>query len=256
MNLGSAERDPTKYIPVTEDEYHEFKEHKRIQMKRMQESIANPPILGPLTHAEDQKIQTLFNPSIDPESQEKRFNDLWHTINSMRQKLATSQTLPSIPPRNPNESMVSSFNPSSLGNGNMQLRAQKLLDNLGPSVWNEKGELVVDGTPVPNSNVNELMKYAVTDWRSKFSGTQPNGSAELLSLIRASNIQPGILGRKLQAEVSNISDLPETSGYAMSNKKAKRLSQRNLSSEAKGLEIVSSRQKFDETMKKTKKKKK
>lgn len=254
--MNSVLSEPTKYIPLSEEEYREFKEYKRGQAKRIQEGINNPPILAPLSHAEDQKIHTLFTPASNPELQEKRFNDLWHSISEMRKKLSSNaaKTSPqsTLDPKRENlhNPIGDTFNPSLLQGRNAKSRAERLLETLGPSAWNQSGELIVNETPIPGSNVNELMKYSITDWRSKYSENPPKGAPELLKLMKESNLKEDILGARVKAQMESDFGPMGSGGFAVKAKTpAKTSGRKKRAPEQRGLDIVSSKKMFDEVMK-------
>jgi hypothetical protein len=256
MSFVSSE--PTKYIPLSEEEYREFKEYKYGQAKRIQASIDKPPIMAPLSHAEDQKIHTLFDPTSNPELQEKRFNDLWHSIADMRKKL-TSNSLKTTPqstsdPKRDNLGNPSNetFNPSLLRGRNAQTRAERLLETLGPTAWNQSGELIVNEKPIPGSNVNELMKYSITDWRTKYSENPPKGALELRKLMKEANLKEDILGARVRAQMGSDSSSLESGGFAVKTNTPtpKRQKPKKRAAEQRGFDIVSNKKRFDAAMKK------
>ena len=85
----------------------------------------------------------------------------------------------------------------------VQVRANQLLEfmkdgnNLGLE-WNKRGELIVDGDIIPNSNVVDLLKVAVQPKTSATSRKpKPRGWTTFVSLIKSHNaptaLAPGIV---------------------------------------------------------------
>ena len=85
--------------------------------------------------------------------------------------------------------------PVALSSGAASYRAQRVLDALGPNVWNENKELVIDGHPISGSSREQLMDYAASNWKSKYT-IPPVGANELVELVKG--FPSNMLGQGIQ----------------------------------------------------------
>jgi hypothetical protein len=245
----------TKYIPVTEEDYHTFKEHQRREFKHVGEELTRPNALQPLVAAENEKTHTIFDSKADPEMQEQRFAHLTSVINRLKRKVDEQQHrqssvkfLPSLP-----------LQPQKIGK-----REEALANALGGDVWNAKDELLVNGVAVPNSNKNELLNYGASNWTSKYKGKIPKGAEQLQKLMADSNVPLKLWGTKLRnqpaaaaaaaavEETATPSSSTSVEGFAPAGKKRKLSNPpvtpaRNKKLED-GLDILNSSQRFRKFM--------
>jgi hypothetical protein len=242
----------TKYIPIKEDEYHEFKQRQRKEMKHTQEELALPNALQPLVAAQNEKTHTLLEPSADPETQEQRFAHLTSIINRLKRKVdeqqhKSVQVLPSTP-------LVGQTLTK------MGQREQALANALGASVWNEHGQLIINGAAIPNSDKNELLNYAASNWTTKYLQKIPEGATQFQKLMRQQNIPKKMWAAKLRGaapgaeeEVAS-SSIPE--GFGMKTPTTQKKKKKGNPSTPgfdgatyQGLKLLNSGQKFNKFMK-------
>jgi hypothetical protein len=180
----------TKYIPVAEEDYHAFKEQQRKEIKRVGEDLVQPAALQPLADAQKEKTRVLFDPNLDPNLQEQRFAHLTSIISDLRRKLEDQPAQPVAPP-------AKVVAPLNLGK-----REGALFSALGPDIWSDDGELLIDGNVIPNSDKTELLNYAATNWSSKYSQNVPAGGKEMLDLLRQKKIPQKLWSIKLRSAAS------------------------------------------------------
>ena len=179
----------TKFIPLSEAEYREYLDAKNKHIKSVQQELARPAVAEPLVLKYDEKQRVLFNPTSNPELQEKRFNELTHILNNLKKDVIRSNpparlhTLPTLP------------------SAAAQHRATQLFENLGPQVWNENNELVIEGESIPGSSRNVLMEFAATDWRNKFTRDPPVGGSQLIQLLKDKNIPESNVGAGIRSRL-------------------------------------------------------
>ena len=185
----------TKLIPVCEEEYKKFRETQNQQAKLTTDELTRPVALNHLVQVQDEKTHALLASTDKPaDVMEKRLIELSHTI-SILTRLVENQVLSHQQPRNlptPQEIPLK-FNYDKITSIRGRDKAQKVLDSLGPSVWNDAGELVVDGKPIPHSNREDLMNYAVTDWSTKYAVHPPVGASSLHKFLLEKAIHPTLL---------------------------------------------------------------
>lgn len=186
----------SKYIPITEEDYHTFKEQQRKELKHGEEELERPNALLPLVAAQKEKIHTLFDSSKSPDTQEQRIAHLTSIINGLKRKVEEKQQhapsiikpLVAVEPTRPK----------------LNRREENLLEALG-DVWNAKEELVIDGVVVPNSNKNELLKYVSSKWHTKYLHAAPEGGKQMLALLSKNNIPLHMVNNKLHGQVRSTS---------------------------------------------------
>lgn len=82
------------------------------------------------------------------------------------------------------ERVVSSF-PKTL-----QSRARALLTYISPSVtWNEKGEIIIRGDKIPNSNIVDLVKVQIKDYKN----LRPIGLEQFSDILKDTNVPLSLL---------------------------------------------------------------
>ena len=71
-------------------------------------------------------------------------------------------------------------------------KARALLSVLKDHIqWNERGEIIIDGAPIPNSHISDLIKYTVV---RHFGKKQPPiGSDEFSQLLKVHNIPRSLI---------------------------------------------------------------
>ena len=71
-------------------------------------------------------------------------------------------------------------------------KARALLSLLKDHIrWNDRGELIIDGAPIPNSHISDLIKYTVV---GHFGKKQPPiGSDEFSQLLKIHNIPRALI---------------------------------------------------------------
>lgn len=179
-----------KMIPITEDEFRRFKEQERKELKQAGEDFARPAALHPLVSAQNEKTRTLFEPTSNPELQEKRFAHLTSVINGLKRKV--EEQMLHVP--NAAQPLVA---PAKL-----LKREDNLSAALGNDMWNANDELVIDGNVIPNSDKEELLNYAATNWTTKYRDRIPEGGAQLRHLMHEKNIPPKLWSTRLRNAVN------------------------------------------------------
>lgn len=195
----------SKYIPITEEEYEQFRQLKNKQAKLTQEELARPSAVHPLATAQNEKAHVLFTPTNDSEAQEQRFVQLSNIIRDLKSQLEERKAPPVQQPK-PSFGNISSTN--------VQKKAMALLEALGDGVWNSSNELVIDGNAIPNSNMEELMNFVTSNWRTKYQDKAPTGSSDLMNLIKAKNVPESLLGEQVRAQLK-----PQVKGLAVLSKR-------------------------------------
>jgi hypothetical protein len=199
----------TKYIPVTEEEYHAFKEKQRKEIKHVEEELTRPDALQPLVAAQNEKTRTLFEPTDNPELQEQRFAHLTSVINGLKRKVEEQLHVPTTTPSQP-QPKVAKVVPIKTG------REDALATALGEDVWTANGELVINGNVVPNSNKKELLKYAASNWVSKYANRMPAGGEQMRNLLREKNIPQNMWSIQLRGAVNQpAEEVQSTSSSAV-----------------------------------------
>ena len=186
-----------KFIPITEEEYREFIKLQNQQAELTKQELIQPPAIKPLLTAQNDQIGTLFSQTLSPSKQEQRFNELTHLVKQLQAKVFAQTTLPLQPIKLP--VATEARQQEKLPRG-YQNRSKHLLQALGDEVWNENGELVVDGKPVENSNRGNLTNFATTNWVNKYA-IPPPGANEMLQLIKQKKISPTKLGTKVRKQL-------------------------------------------------------
>jgi len=223
----------SKFIPITEEQYRDFKEHQNNEAKIAEQELTRPAEMLPLVAAQNEKTRTLFTQSNSPELQEQQLAHLTTIINDLRQKVVSQQEKTITPPLS---------DPIKLFSGNRQKNAESLLSALGDDIWNEKGELVAGGSAIPNSSKEELMNFLGSNWRTKYLDNEPVGAAKLVDLVKRKNIKPKLVGVKLRRKLQNVPAVKQSTpsqikGFASVGK-------RQRSPEEVGWEILNQDKKF------------
>ena len=207
----------TKYIPVNEAEYLKFKEHQNRQARATQEELGRAAAVVPLSNAQNEKSQVLFTPTTNVELQEKRYTQLFNIVNDLKKQVEADQQqqqqLPKATPRPPPPPPPPPLKQDS--------KADAVLNALGDATWNDNGELVIDNEAIPSSNKAELMKFATSNWRTKYLNNEPVGSAPLLNLMKTKKI-PGHLYGKQVREKMQVKKQQPTAGLAIFKAKKKK----------------------------------
>jgi hypothetical protein len=217
-----------KYVPITKEEYHEFKELQRIRAKHTQEELMRPSAILPLESAQRAKEEVLFTPTNKPELQQQQFNHLSSLVNQLKNKVLEQKNPP--PPPQIIEQPLPAAQPVPMDDGPqpgpspyseavnafIPPRARKLFSTLGNEVWNEKSELTIDGKPIPNSNIVDLLDYATGRWNTKYNGREPTGATEFLHLIKEKNAT-SLLGKQPLKQMNS-----PIRGYAIATPKKTR----------------------------------
>jgi hypothetical protein len=243
----------TKYIPIKEEEYHAFKEQQRKEIKHAEEEISRPSALQPLVAAQNEKTKTLFETTNNPELQEQRLAHLTSVINRLKRQVEEQGSQQNVVSFAPSMPLATS---EKLGK-----REQALFNALGNNIWNANDELVIDGAVVPNSDKNELLNYAASNWTRKYLQKAPEGGAQLRKMMRDKNIPEKLWSAKLRSQTM-LDESPQSTSTAMgsalttpSNKKKNTdtpFSDKKLQA---GLEMLNSEKEFNNFMKTSKKKK-
>ena len=186
-----------KFIPITEEEYRQFIKLQNQQAELAKQELAQPPAIKPLLTAQNDQIDTIFSKTLAPSKQEQRFNELSHLVKQLQAKVIAQTTLPPQPIKQPTATKEQQQEKLPRG---YQNRSRHLLHALGDEVWNEKGELVVDGKVIENSDRGDLTNFATTNWVNKYN-VPPPGANEMLQLIKQKKISPTILGTKVRKQL-------------------------------------------------------
>ena len=155
-----------KFIPITEEEYREFIKLQNQQAELTKQELAQPPAIKPLLTAQNDQIGTLFAQTLPASKQEQRFNKLSHLVKQLQAKVIAQTTLPPQPIKQPTATKEQQQEKLPRG---YQNRSKHLLQALGDKVWNENGELVVDGKVIENSDRDNLTNFATTNWVNKYA---------------------------------------------------------------------------------------
>jgi hypothetical protein len=113
-------------------------------------------------------------------------------------------------------------------------RARGLFSQLGNNAWNEKGELVSNGSPIARSNVVELMDFATSRWKNKYHGREPLGYKEFLQMAKDKNATTMLT----KASLAYLKT-PTNKGYATPSRGGK-AGRRTAQDEQRGLELLNS----------------
>jgi len=186
-----------KFIPITEEEFREFIKLQNQQAELTKQELTQPPSIKPLLTAQNDQIETIFSQTLPPSKQEQRFNELTHLVKQLQTQVLAQTTLPLQPIKLPVVTEAQQHEKLPRG---YQNRSKHLLQALGNEVWNENGELVVDGKPVKNSNRGTLTNFATTNWVNKYA-IPPPGANEMLQLIKQKKILPTKLGNKVRKQL-------------------------------------------------------
>jgi hypothetical protein len=210
----------SKQIPITEEQYHAFKDQQRKEAKHAEEELARPDELLPLVAAQNEKAKTLFTSTKNPELQEQRLAHLTSIINNLKQKIDLLDV------KRPEAGPV-----HSVEKPKDQTRAEAFLAALGNDVWNDAGELVIEGNVVPNTNKEELTNFMSSNWRKKYNINKPAGAMKMFDIVKEKKISDHLLGPKIRNEMmQKMSDQNRfIKGLALVSKKkaAERLRQRS-----------------------------
>lgn len=245
-----------KYYPITEEEYHTFKELQRKQVKNIEEEMSRPDALHSLAATQNEKTRTIFNSTDNPDQQAQQISHLTTIIRGLKRQVdeqqqqqqqpQSQQQLPSIPPKQ-----------TTASNG-MTRREKVLADALGDSIWTENGELVIDGNVIPNSKRAELLNYAGSKWTSKYLNKVPEGGVQLRNFLRERNIPQHLWNSRIFQNATQPSTSSEIQGLAIDVKtpRKKKITAPPPPPPARdkrvaaGLDILNSGQKFSKVMRK------
>lgn len=100
----------------------------------------------------------------------------------------------------------------------LRTRARSLLSYIVPRVtWNEKGEVVVDGNIIVNSNIVDLVKVQLNDYKH----FRPTGLDIFTDIIKDSNVPLSLL-----ASSQRVQTLPPPPGSPVKREKVQRKAQK------------------------------
>ena len=192
----------TKYIPISEEDYHKFREAQNQQAKLSNDELTRPVALNHLVQVQDEKTHELLAPTDLPaDVVEKRLIELRLKINNLQRQVENQGPSQPLKPTTHLEEPPLNVNLGNITSIRGRAKALKVLDSLGPSAWNAAGQLVVDGKPIPQSNREELMDYAVTDWTSKYALRPPVGTNYLHKLLLDKAIPSVLLNTNVRSSV-------------------------------------------------------
>lgn len=149
----------------------------------------------------DQEMKTILDrPDIDEETKIQEYSQILSKYLNVQNKLRQPTPIPIVDKRQPTIPKINTLNLSSIPLP-YQKKARLIAEHLqqDPTIdWNERNELLLSGSTIPNSNVIDL----IDDLARPNSRSQPTGIKQLVEELKRSNIPKSIIGNKNRLVIS------------------------------------------------------
>jgi hypothetical protein len=163
--------------------------------------LAEQPVTSKAGVQTEQAMQTLLSAgSISDDVRVKLYNELLQRLQDLTQP--TPPPLPIAPTALPPPAAPPSPRPEGAGSdvdwivgqlpASYRDRAQKLLRSV-PAAWDENNRLVISGRPVPNSNIVDLLRFAVRPQGVRATQQPPAGWNQMQLRIKARKVPRSIV---------------------------------------------------------------
>lgn len=170
-------------------------------MQRSQQT----PLMTQISSLDDEMQKILKDLSLTPDVKFKLYNQVLHKYSTLMQEqnkpiqVEIKETKPAV---TKNEYVLEKVK-KNLPKGKLDAgtRLANFLTNSNSISWNDKNELVIDGTLIPHSNIESILNYASRDVRRD----PPRGWDTFLRWLADENVPKSAIGnRKGRQQIDDI----------------------------------------------------
>jgi hypothetical protein len=152
------------------------------------------PLAGELTKLDKEMQVILNNPTLSMEVKHKLYNQVLHRYNFFKNESAKPVKIEIQDRDEKNQTrwlkdVVDKLPKQTKSSGN---KLKDLLENTDHLTWNKDGEIIYQGDVVPNSNIDELLRYTSRN----VSHSAPAGLDVFMKWLKKENVPEFAIGNK------------------------------------------------------------
>ena len=142
------------------------------------------PGLSYLGKLDQDMAAVLQNPNLAPDVKHKQFTQLRHQYSSVKDDLEkpVNMTLQNAPPPIDMQEIIDSLPKNCKNKGKILLQHIRRSPDME---WNEKGQLIINGNLVEQSNITDLVHHFVRPTRNR---PQPEGWSQFANVLHSGNV--------------------------------------------------------------------
>ena len=160
------------------------------------------PIKNQINQLDEEMQKILKDKRLSPDAKWKLYNQVLHRHNVLQAEknkpfqVEIKQTVESMPDKRFLEEVKTRLPPSK------RLAGSRLLEHIEKAKnfsWNDKKEMVIDGRPIPHTNLESLVNYAIRDVRR----SPPRGWEYFAKWVADVNLPQSVIANKRGREYIN-----------------------------------------------------